>query len=77
MTFCLSDRVQRKKECPGVAGLHAPLSTLRRTPHGMLRMTRGRRGSLHFAVMDLHHLLLAGLPAHYINFRFVRCPHTA
>jgi hypothetical protein len=24
--------------------------------------------------MDLHHLLLAGLPAHYINFRFVRCP---
>jgi hypothetical protein len=27
-----------------------------------------------FTVMDLHHLLLAGLPAHYINFRFVRCP---
>src|SRR5579859_5569391 len=30
-----------------MAGLHAPLSTLRRTPHGMLRMTRGRCGSLH------------------------------
>jgi hypothetical protein len=30
-----------------MAGLHAPLSMLRRTPHGMLRMTRGRRGSLH------------------------------
>src|ERR1700730_6497281 len=29
-----------------MAGLHAPLSTLRRTPHGMLRMTRGRCGSL-------------------------------
>src|SRR3984957_20627767 len=30
-----------------MAGLHAPLSTLRRTPHGMLRMTRGRCSSLH------------------------------
>src|ERR1700678_3569692 len=30
-----------------MAGLHAPLSTLRRTPHGMMRMTRGRCGSLH------------------------------
>ena len=30
-----------------MAGLHAPLSTLRRTPHGMLRMTRGQCGSLH------------------------------
>jgi hypothetical protein len=27
-----------------------------------------------FTVMDLHHLLLTGLPAHYINFRFVRWP---
>jgi hypothetical protein len=25
-----------------------------------------------FTVMDLHHLLLAGLPAHYINFRFLK-----
>jgi hypothetical protein len=25
----------------------------------------------------LHHLLLTGLPAHYINFRFVSCPHIA
>jgi hypothetical protein len=25
-------------------------------------------------VMDLHHLLLASLPAHYKTFRFVRCP---
>src|SRR5260370_39419145 len=24
--------------------------------------------------MDLHHLLLTGLPAHYINFPFFRCP---
>ena len=25
-------------------------------------------------VMDLHQLLLASLPAHYITLRFVRCP---
>jgi len=30
-----------------MAGLYAPLSTLRRHPHGRLRMTRGRCGSLH------------------------------
>jgi Protein of unknown function (DUF1524) len=29
-----------------MAGLHAPLSTLRRGPHGQPRMTRGRCGSL-------------------------------
>jgi hypothetical protein len=29
-----------------MAGLCAPLSTLRRGPHGQLRMTRGRCGSL-------------------------------
>src|SRR5215469_15249829 len=29
-----------------MAGLCAPLSTLRRDPHGQLRMTRGRCGSL-------------------------------
>src|SRR5215467_6134721 len=29
-----------------MAGLCAPLSTLRRNPRGQLRMTRGRRGSL-------------------------------
>jgi hypothetical protein len=57
-----------------MAGLHAPLSTLRRTPHGMLRMTRVGVVRYTFTVMDLHHLLLTGLPAHYINFRFVRCP---
>lgn len=28
------------------AGLHVPLSTLRQQPHGYLRMTRGKRGSL-------------------------------
>jgi hypothetical protein len=27
-----------------------------------------------FTVMDLHHLLLAGLPAHYINFPLLKCP---
>jgi hypothetical protein len=33
--------------CRGsMAGLHAPLSTLRNGPHGPLRMTRGRCGSL-------------------------------
>jgi hypothetical protein len=61
-------------ECRVTAGLHAPLSTLRRTPHGMLRMTRGRLVRYTFTVMDLHHLLLAGLPTHYINFPFLRCP---
>src|SRR5258705_3591845 len=40
------------------------LSTLRRCPRGHLRMTLGRCGSHSFIVMDLHHLLLAGLPAH-------------
>ena len=29
-----------------MAGLHVPLSTLRRRPHGRRRMTRGHRGSL-------------------------------
>src|SRR5665648_841939 len=29
-----------------MAGLHVPLSTLRRRPHGHRRMTRGHRGSL-------------------------------
>src|SRR3981081_1480720 len=27
-----------------------------------------------FTVMDLHHLLLAGLPAHYINFPLLKSP---
>src|SRR5882724_8734762 len=30
-----------------MAGLYTPLSTLRRSPRGLLRMTRGRCGSLH------------------------------
>ncbi len=51
----------------------APLSTLRRTPHGMLRMTRAGVVRYAFTVMDLDHLLLAGLPAHYINFPFLSC----
>jgi hypothetical protein len=37
-------------------GLHAPLPTLRRYPRGYLRTAH--------IVMDFHHLLLAGLPAH-------------
>src|SRR5208282_5910221 len=37
----------RCRNCRGsMAGLHAPLSTLRRAPHGAPRMTRGRCGSL-------------------------------
>src|SRR5438874_7422235 len=47
-----------------MAGLCAPLSTLRQYPHGYLRMTRVDAVRYSFIVMDLHHLLLAGLPAH-------------
>jgi hypothetical protein len=35
-------------------------------------MTRGRVVRYAFTVMDLHNLLLACLPADYINFRFLR-----
>ena len=53
-----------------MAGLCAPLSTLRRDPRGPLRMTRGRCGSLSFIARDLHPLLLAGLPTLRM---YVRC----
>ncbi len=33
-----------------MAGPHLPLSTLRRTPHGALRMTRGQFGSLYLSL---------------------------
>lgn len=56
-----------------MADLQAPLSTLRNISHGMLRTTLGRCGSYTFLVNDLHHLLLAALPALYVKFLFVRC----
>jgi hypothetical protein len=33
-----------------MAGLHLPLSTLRRAPRGALRMTRGQCGSLYLSL---------------------------
>jgi hypothetical protein len=33
-----------------MAGPHLPLSTLRRAPHGALRMTRGQCGSLYLSL---------------------------
>src|SRR6266478_5482807 len=46
-----------------MAGLCAPLSTLRRNPRGQLRMTGVDVDRYSFIVRDLHSLLLAGLPA--------------
>src|ERR1700730_14870921 len=51
-----------------MAGLCAPLSTLRRGPHGQPRMTRGNVDRYSFIARDLHPLLLAGLPALRISF---------
>ena len=45
-----------------MAGLCAPLSTLRRHPREYRRITRGQCGSLDLHCKDLHSLLLAGLP---------------
>jgi hypothetical protein len=42
----------------------APLSTLHGRPHDRPRMTRANVDRYSFIAMDLHHLLLAGLPAH-------------
>ena len=58
-----------------MAGLCAPLSTLRRNPRGQLRMGfQGRCGSRYsFIVRDLHSLLLAGLLA--LRRCFPLCPH--
>ena len=47
-----------------MAGLCAPLPTLRRYPRGRRRTARGRCGSLLLHRVDFHRLLLAGLPAH-------------
>ena len=47
-----------------MAGLHVPLPTLRRHPRECLRTARGHVVRYSFIVVDLHHLLLAGLPAH-------------
>src|SRR5262249_29482755 len=52
-----------------MAGLCAPLPTLRRRPYGLRRTARGRYGSLSFIISDLHRLLVAGLPAHCERFR--------
>src|SRR6516165_3151073 len=64
-------RRSRQRRHPGsvfyrgsMVGLHVPLPTLRRHPRGYLRTARGRCGRYSFIVVDLHHLLLAGLPAH-------------
>src|SRR6266850_1307188 len=47
-----------------MAGLCAPLSTLRRCPRGHLRMTRGRCGSLLLHRDGLAPSTPCGLPAH-------------
>src|SRR5664280_1347265 len=44
-----------------MAGLHVPLSTLRRRPHGHRRMTRGHRGSLLLRCRAFHPFPPAGL----------------
>ena len=46
-----------------MAGLHV-LPTLRRNPHGCLRTASADVVRYSFIVVDLHHLLSAGLPAH-------------
>src|SRR5258708_14117404 len=53
-----------------MAGLYAPLPTLRRRPRGRLRTDRGRRGDCYsFTAVDFHHILLASLPAHSLTLR--------
>jgi hypothetical protein len=58
-----------------MAGLHVPLPTLRRHPRGCLRTAWGRCGSLFLHRRDLHHLLLAGLPAHLCKNTATRRVH--
>src|SRR5208337_1028152 len=43
-----------------MAGLCAPLPTLRHSPRGLRRKARGRCGLLLLHLADFHHLLLAG-----------------
>src|SRR6266404_6415422 len=59
-----------------MAGLQAPLSTLRLAPRDALRMTRGQRGLLFLYCEDFHLLLFAQSPGAlaYVNFLFLRCP---
>jgi hypothetical protein len=45
-----------------MAGLQAPLSTLRLAPRDALRMTRGQRGLLFLYCEDFHLLLFAQSP---------------
>lgn len=57
---CVLPSVNRTTSAPGsnflrgsMAGLHVPLSTLRRAPHDAQRMTRGQHGSLHLCCEGL------------------------
>jgi hypothetical protein len=57
---CVLPSADRTASAPGsnflrgsMAGLHVPLSTLRRAPRGTLRMTRGQHGSLHLCCEGL------------------------
>src|SRR5881227_1069954 len=65
-TCCLPRSKQRRR--PGtsfrgsMAGLCPPLPTLRRRPRGRQRTARADVDRYSFIVVDLHHLLLAGLP---------------
>jgi hypothetical protein len=69
---CLPHSKQRRHPDLGfrgsMAGLCPPLPTLRRSPRGRQRTARGRCSRYSFIVVDLHHLLLAGLPAHFESF---------
>jgi hypothetical protein len=52
-----------------MAGLYAPLPTLRRRPRGRLRTDRGDVDCYSFTAVDFHHILLASLPAHSLTLR--------
>src|SRR5258708_37797102 len=60
-----------------MAGLQAPLSTLRLAPRDALRMTRGQRGLLFLYCEDFHLLLFAQSPGALACFRvrIVSSPH--
>src|SRR5438132_7364601 len=56
-----------------MSGLCAPLPTLRPHPHGWPDARLGADVDRYsFTVVDLHHLLLAGLPAHSLEPRTVQ-----
>jgi hypothetical protein len=52
-----------------MAGLYAPLPTLRRRPRGRLRTDRGDVDCYSFTAVDFHYILLASLPAHSLTLR--------